>query len=97
MTQLDKETVLQVARLAKLALSDDEAEYYRHQLSLVTSYFSALDQAVDTLGDSWRSDIHKPETPERPDTVQTSGVLDDVLQSAPKAVGTAFQVPRIIE
>ena len=97
MTKLDRETVLQVAKLARLKLSEDEVSYYQSQLSKVVDYFSIIDNATDSLGESWRFDIEGNGIPQREDTSVESQVVERVLESAPKTVGTAFQVPRIIE
>ena len=89
--------VLQVAKLARLKLSDDEVTFYQSQLSKVVDHFSQIDKATDSLGDSWRFDVEGVQTPERVDQKEKSEVLEDALANAPKIAGTAFQVPRIIE
>ena len=97
MTRIDKDMVLQVAKLARLKLDDDEIEYYQSQLSKVIEHFSEIDKATDSLGDSWRFDIQGETSPERADEAETSSILSDVLEEAPQTVGSSFHVPRIIE
>ena len=97
MTELDRDTVLLVAKLARLELTDEEVEYYQQQLSRVVDYFSQIDEAEDSLDLNWRFDTQGSSLPERSDDVFKDEIIKDVLGSAPKTVGTAFQVPKIIE
>ena len=46
---LDRESVLHIARLARIGLTDDEIETYAGQLSDIIGHFDALN-AVDTDG-----------------------------------------------
>lgn len=95
--QIDRQTVEKVARLANIQLSEDEIEYYQGQLGSVLDYMQQIQSAADQFPDDWRADISGTPCPERIDEAKPSSVIEKVLQSAPKVVGTAFQVPRIIE
>ena len=95
--QIDRQTVEKVARLANIQLTETEMEYYQMQLANVLGYMQLIQEASDQLPAEWRADTAGIETPERDDEAKPSHVIDKVLQSAPKVVGTAFQVPRIIE
>ncbi len=92
-----RETVEKVARLAHIQLGEDEVSYYQQQLSQVLGYMQQIQEASDQLPGDWRADTAGRPTPEREDLATPSQVIDKVLQSAPRVVGTAFQVPRIIE
>ncbi|MBC7531637.1 MAG: aspartyl/glutamyl-tRNA amidotransferase subunit C [Oligoflexus sp.] len=95
--QIDRQTVEKVARLANIQLSEEEIEYYQGQLGSVLDYMQQIQIAADQLPDDWRADTSGTPCPERIDEAKPSSVIEKVLQSAPKVVGTAFQVPRIIE
>lgn len=97
MSRIDRQTVEKVASLACLKLSEDEITYYQNQLDRVLDYIQQLDSVADTLPADWRADLVGPVTPERADISHTSIAVEKVLSAAPKVVGTAFQVPRIIE
>ena len=97
MTRIDRQTVEKVASLANLRLSEDEILYYQHQLDRVLDYIQQLEGATDTLPKDWRADLVGAVTPERADVAIPSLAVEKVLRGAPKVVGTAFQVPRIIE
>lgn len=49
MTQLSRDDVLKLARLARLALTDDEIEEYRQEIGKILDYVALL-QDVDVTG-----------------------------------------------
>jgi aspartyl-tRNA(Asn)/glutamyl-tRNA(Gln) amidotransferase subunit C len=84
-----------VARLARLRLSEEEKETYRHQLSDILEHARVIGE-VDTedvpptshtlpLVNVFRDDVARPSLP-----------VEDVTSNAPWAEGSAFKVPRII-
>jgi len=99
--QVDRELVRKVADLAQLSLSDSEIGLYQERLSKVLSYVEQLDSVHESLGQDWRPDTVRgtleSSTPERPDVVLVSLPVDEAMRQAPARIGTAFQVPRIIE
>ena len=95
--KIDQELVQHVAGLAHLDLTAEEVRYYEAQLKKVLDYIGMLDAMPDELGSSWRSDVLGPATLERPDAMTPSLDPDLALAGAPQKIGTAFQVPRIIE
>ncbi|MCX6130834.1 MAG: Asp-tRNA(Asn)/Glu-tRNA(Gln) amidotransferase subunit GatC [Proteobacteria bacterium] len=97
MSRIDRETVEKVASLAHLKLSDEELSYYQGQLDQVLDFIQVLDTAVDNLPVDWRADLAGASTPERLDKSVSSTAIERVLSCAPRVVGTAFQVPKIIE
>lgn len=97
MKEVDRSLVEHVASLAHLALSENEVAYYQTQLGKVLAHVKALDAMPDPLDAAWRGDVLGGATPEREDRVRNSLPPDEALSQAPRKVGTAFQVPRIIE
>jgi aspartyl-tRNA(Asn)/glutamyl-tRNA(Gln) amidotransferase subunit C len=96
-TRIDRQTVEKLASLASLRLSEDEVLYFQQQLDRVLDYIQQLEGATDTLPSDWRADLVAAVSPERADVAIPSLAVEKVLSVAPKVVGTAFQVPRIIE
>jgi aspartyl-tRNA(Asn)/glutamyl-tRNA(Gln) amidotransferase subunit C len=84
-----------VANLANLMLSESEITYYEKQLKKVLAYVAELSSldAGESSGAADALDV----TPERQDLVTASLNPEEAMQQAPKKIGTAFQVPRIIE
>jgi aspartyl-tRNA(Asn)/glutamyl-tRNA(Gln) amidotransferase subunit C len=96
-TSVDSELVAKVARLAQLELTPAEARYYETQLAKVLEHVAQLAAMPDPLGADWRADTRGAATPERDDLEAPSLAPEAALAAAPKRLGTAFQVPRIIE
>jgi aspartyl-tRNA(Asn)/glutamyl-tRNA(Gln) amidotransferase subunit C len=100
---LTRETVARVARLARLALSDDELELFTRQLAGILDYAEQI-QAVDTAGIEPMSHAMQADAPGtdaamwRDDTVAPSLDRGEVLGEAPDAARDAgvFRVPKVI-
>jgi aspartyl-tRNA(Asn)/glutamyl-tRNA(Gln) amidotransferase subunit C len=93
---ITKEEVLQVARLARLALSSAEGDKIREQLGGILSYIRQLDR-LDTSGVVPTSHAIEMGTPFRDDSVQPFGEKEEILKNAPDREEDFFRVPRIIE
>jgi aspartyl-tRNA(Asn)/glutamyl-tRNA(Gln) amidotransferase subunit C len=85
-----------VAQLAQLALSDEEKELFREQLSSILDYAERLQQ-LDTTAIPPTASVLPLENVMREDTVQPSLPVADVLANAPAAEGDHFQVPVVLE
>jgi aspartyl-tRNA(Asn)/glutamyl-tRNA(Gln) amidotransferase subunit C len=96
MSELSREMVEYVADLARLRLSDEQLSWYQGQLSRIVSYVERLDQLDDRLANMADGPDGLPAL-EREDKVRADFDVDLALNQAPKTVGTAFQVPKIIE
>lgn len=85
-----------VAQLANLALTDEEQELFREQLSSILEYASRL-QKLDTDAILPTSTVLPIENVMRPDAVQPSLSREDVLANAPAAEDGCFRVPVVLE
>jgi aspartyl-tRNA(Asn)/glutamyl-tRNA(Gln) amidotransferase subunit C len=95
---IDRAQVRHVARLARLALSEEEEERFAAQLGNVLEYVERL-QAVDVAGVeplSFAGDAAAG-LPLREDEPLPCLPRDKVLAQAPEHNGEAFLVPRILE
>lgn len=93
---ITREEVLHVARLARLALSDAEADRLRDQLSGLLDYMKQLDR-LDTRDVVPTSHAVETGTPFRDDVVEPFGDKEALLANAPDRKNDCFRVPRIIE
>jgi aspartyl-tRNA(Asn)/glutamyl-tRNA(Gln) amidotransferase subunit C len=96
---IDRNTVRHVARLARLALTEEEEERTAAQLGHVLEYIERL-EAVDIEGVeplSFAGDASEAEAVMRDDQVRPGLPRDKVLGEAPEQDGSAFVVPRILE
>ncbi len=88
--------VEQVARLARLALSDAEKERMRRELDGILSYIDKL-RALDTEGVPPTSHAVPMTNVMREDEPVPSLPQADMLANAPDRSGDFFRVPKIIE
>lgn len=93
--KIDHKLVEHVAKLAHLNLKPDELEYYGTQLSKILSHIEQLQELKSVPAPN--AGGVQSSTLERPDLVVAANVLDAALAQAPEHIGSAFQVPRIIE
>lgn len=93
---ISREDVEHVARLARLALSDDEQERMRAELDKILAYIDKLTK-LDTEGVEPTSHAVPLVNVMREDEARSSVPRDEMLRNAPDRVGDAFRVPRIIE
>jgi len=96
---IDRNTVRHVARLARLALTQEEEERTAAQLGHVLEYIERL-EAVDVTGVeplSFAGDASEAEAVMRDDEIRPSLPREKVLSEAPEQDGSAFVVPRILE
>lgn len=97
--KITRETVLYVADLAHLELTENEIETYSRQLDQILTYVENLDR-LDTSGvDPLAQVVAGGERAEmwRDDQVHPSGVTDDALAAAPDPQPPLFRVPKVIE
>jgi aspartyl-tRNA(Asn)/glutamyl-tRNA(Gln) amidotransferase subunit C len=94
-SQISRDEVAHLARLARLALTDDELDSFAGQLDAIIGHVSQI-QAVDVTGVEPTDNPLKDVNVFRPDTVQPSLTQEEALAAAPKAVDGRFGVPRIL-
>ena len=85
-----------VARLARLALTDEEKERLREQLGLILEHAARVQQIAseDVRPTAYaipRSNVFRPDEPEE------CLEVEEALAGAPEVEGDRFKVPRIVE
>ena len=88
--------IAKVARLARLALSDEELDLYRAQWEIVLEH-AALVQALPTEGVEPTSHPLRRTNAFREDVVTECLDTEEVLAQAPDRDGNYFRVPPILE
>ncbi|HXZ85675.1 MAG TPA: Asp-tRNA(Asn)/Glu-tRNA(Gln) amidotransferase subunit GatC [Myxococcota bacterium] len=91
-----RDTVLYIAKLAKLRLAEDEVERMQRDLSAILGHVASL-QAVDTQGVPPTTHVLEIATPLRKDEI--AGVLPvaEVVRNAPEHTESAMVVPKVLE
>ena len=93
--KITRETVLHVAGLARLSLSEEEVDTYARQLDAILEYMEQLN-TLDTEGVEPTEHVIPLETPFREDRVVPSLDPEQGLRNAPERSGTFFKVPKIL-
>lgn len=93
---LDKKDVEKVARLARLAITDDEAEKYGEQLSNIINFVEQLKE-VDTENVEPLASVVDIQLRLREDEITDGGIRDDILANAPESLEGFFVVPKVVE
>jgi len=96
MAQLSREEVLKLARLARLALTEEEIEEFRSEISTILEYVEQLKE-VDVTGLEPTTQVSGRKNVMRADEVRDYGVSrEDLLNLAPHRQDDELQVPRMI-
>ena len=85
-----------VAQLAQLALSDQEKELFREQLSSILEHAARL-QELDTAQIPPTATVLPLENVMREDQVEPSLSQEDALANAPAVADECFRVPVVLE
>ena len=93
---LDRQQVINIATLARIALSDEEVELFRVQLSQILEQFEVLSE-LDTTGVPPTGHAVDLQTVMRDDDAQGSLTQEEVLSNAPRKEGGFFRVKPVLE
>jgi aspartyl-tRNA(Asn)/glutamyl-tRNA(Gln) amidotransferase subunit C len=91
----EKIDVRYVAKLARIALTDDEVERFGTQLGDLLEHVDALAK-LDVSKVAATAQVVESRNVERDDTITQSLDREVVLSEAPQRQGAFFRVPRII-
>ncbi|MGV0741993.1 Asp-tRNA(Asn)/Glu-tRNA(Gln) amidotransferase subunit GatC [Mycolicibacterium sp. XJ870] len=95
MSQISRDEVAHLARLARLALTDNELDGFVGQLDAILGHVGQI-QSVDVTGVEPTDNPLKDVNVSRPDAVEPCLTQDEALAAAPNAVDGRFAVPRIL-
>lgn len=95
MSQISRDEVAHLARLARLALTDDELDSFAGQLDAILGHVGRI-QSVDVTGVEATGNPLKDVNVSRPDVVEPCLTQDEALAAAPRAEDGRFAVPRIL-
>lgn len=93
---VDLATVKKIASLARLAISDAEAEALAPELNKILGFVEQLGE-VDVTGVEPMTAVIPNKLRLREDVVTDGNVRDKVLANAPQAEHGFFAVPKVIE
>jgi aspartyl-tRNA(Asn)/glutamyl-tRNA(Gln) amidotransferase subunit C len=93
---VDLATVKRVARLARIAVSEEESERMRDQLNGILGFVAQLDE-VDVAGVEPMTSVVHMSMKKRQDVVTDGGKVADIVANAPLTEDGFFMVPKVVE
>ncbi len=93
---LTSDEVRHIAKLARLALTDEEVERYRDQLSGILDHFQVLNE-IDTSDVPPTAQSFEQTNVERPDQVRPSLAPSDILLNAPRVEDGYLRVRAVLD
>ncbi len=93
---VDATTVRRVARLARLAVTDEEVTAIEGELNAILGFVEQLGE-VDVTGVEPMTSVIPMEMKKRQDIVTDGEKADDIVANAPASEDHFFMVPKVIE
>lgn len=93
---VDTATVKRVARLARIAVGDAEAEAFKGELNTILGFVEQLNE-VDVAGVEPMTAVVAMKAKMRDDVVTDGGIPDRIVANAPAETGDFFAVPKVVE
>ncbi|MEZ0311044.1 MAG: Asp-tRNA(Asn)/Glu-tRNA(Gln) amidotransferase subunit GatC [Myxococcota bacterium] len=93
---IDRAAVVHVAKLARLTVTDAEADALTRDMQSILAYVKKLDE-LDVREVAATSHAVHLETLLRPDEPRPCMPLEKVIANSPERIGDGFGVPKIIE
>jgi aspartyl-tRNA(Asn)/glutamyl-tRNA(Gln) amidotransferase subunit C len=93
---VDNATVRRIARLARIAVVDDEVEHLKGELNAMLAFVEQLSE-VDVAGVEPMTSVMPMKMRQRADEVTDGGIAADILENAPARQDDFFMVPKVVE
>lgn len=93
---ITRDTVLHVANLARLNLSDTEVDQLTMEMDQILHYIDKLEE-LDTSTVDPTAHVIPMQNVFREDEVRHSSEREDILSNAPSKAKGCFKVPKVVE
>jgi aspartyl-tRNA(Asn)/glutamyl-tRNA(Gln) amidotransferase subunit C len=93
---VDTATVRRVARLARIAVSEDDVATMQGELNAILGFVEQLGE-VDVVGVEPMTSVTPTEMKKREDAVTDGHKADDIVANAPVTEAHFFLVPKVVE
>jgi len=93
---VDLDTVKRVARLARIAVTEEEAGRMTGELNVILGFVEQLSE-VDVEGVEPMTSVIPMEMSKREDRVTDGGKAADIVANAPATEENFFLVPKVVE
>jgi len=93
---IDAATVRKVARLARIAVADDEVTHLQGEINAILAFVEQLEE-VNVDGVEPMTSVMPMAMKKRADVVTDGGIADDIVRNAPVTEDHFFLVPKVVE
>ncbi len=93
---IDADTIRRVARLARIAVREDEVAHLQGEVNAVLAFVEQLNE-VNVEGVEPMTSVMPMEMKKRADVVTDGNIVADILANAPATENHFFLVPKVIE
>jgi aspartyl-tRNA(Asn)/glutamyl-tRNA(Gln) amidotransferase subunit C len=93
---VDHATVRRIARLARIAVSDEDVPHLQGELNAILSFVERLNE-VDVEGVEPMTSVTPMVMKKRQDAVTDGGYPDAIVKNAPETEDHFFLVPKVVE
>jgi aspartyl-tRNA(Asn)/glutamyl-tRNA(Gln) amidotransferase subunit C len=93
---VDQNTVRRIARLARIAVTDDEVPHLQGELNAILAFVEQLNE-VDVEGIEPMTSVTPMRMRKREDRVTDGGYPDQIVRNAPATEDNFFLVPKVVE
>jgi len=93
---VDQATVRRIARLARIAVEDEEIPHLQGEINAILAFVDEL-SSVDVAGVEPMTSVIPMKLPMRKDVVSDGEIETQVLANAPLTENGFFLVPKVIE
>lgn len=93
---VDITTVKRVARLARIAVSEEDAQRMTGELNAILGFVEQLNE-VDVSGVEPMTSVTPMDMRKRADIVTDGDKAADIVANAPESVDNYFVVPKVVE
>lgn len=93
---VDIDTVRRVARLARIAVTPEDAERMTGELNVILGFVEQLNE-VDVTGVEPMTSVIPMDMKKRQDVVTDGGKAADIVANAPATEENFFLVPKVVE
>jgi aspartyl-tRNA(Asn)/glutamyl-tRNA(Gln) amidotransferase subunit C len=93
---VDAATVRRIARLARIAVADEEIGHLQDELNAILAFVEQLSE-VDVADVEPMTSVTPMAMKKRADQVTDGGIVDQILANAPATEDGFFLVPKVVE
>ena len=93
---VDQDTVRRIARLARIAIADDDVAHLQGELNAILAFVEQLNE-VEVAGVEPMTSVTPMHMKKRRDVITDGGYPDKIVANAPATEDNFFLVPKVVE